>query len=485
MPPPTVPDRSGRPEPPEADPTAPAGRRAEPAEVDPAGRRAEPRSGPAGRRAEPAELPERRRNGPGGKVPAEEQPGLDRGGAAHRPRRVPRQRRSGTGGPGRAPLAVAAAVAAGWAALVGYLPVAAVLGAARLADGGGDLAGAARLGLAGWLLGHGVPLQTDAGPFGLPPLALAMLAAWRLNRAGVHVSRAARIRERPTAGRALAVAGAVGIGYGVLGALAALLLGGGGPSAAPLRAGWTLAAFGTVAALFGAVRTSGVLVMVARRTPLVLRDGLRTGVVAALLLLGAGAGAAGLAVATGGGEAADMIGAYRTGLPGQAGITLVSLGYAPNAAVWAASYLLGPGFAVGTDTAVRSSEVSIGALPAVPLLAGLPQGPLGGVGGAVLAVPVLAGMAAGWLLARRRMRSAVERNAAPPGWATLIGAAAVGGPVAGTVLGLAAFLSGGPLGGGRLAEVGPVYWQVAAGGTVVVLVGTLIGAVATRAIGRG
>ncbi|WP_422773247.1 DUF6350 family protein [Plantactinospora sp. WMMC1484] len=483
MPPPTVPDRSGRPERPETDPTAPAGRRAEPAEADPAGRRAEPRSDPAGRRAEPAERAERRRNGLGGKAPPEEQAGLDRRGAGHRPRRVPRQRRGGTGGPGRAPLAVAAAVAAGWAALICYLPVAAVLGAARLADGG-DLAGAARLGLAGWLLGHGVPLQTDAGPFGLPPLALAMLAAWRLNRAGVHVSRAARVRERPTAGRALAVAGAVGIGYGTLGALAALLLGGGGPSAAPLRAGWTLTAFGTVAALFGALRASGLLVIVARRTPLVLRDGLRTGVVAALLLLGAGAGAAGLAVATGGGEAADMIGAYRTGLLGQAGITLVSLGYAPNAAVWAASYLLGPGFAVGTDTAVRTSEVSIGALPAVPLLAGLPQGPLGGVGGAVLAVPVLAGMAAGWLLARRRMRSAIERNAAPPGWAPLIGAAAVGGPVAGAVLGLAAFLSGGPLGGGRLAEVGPAYWQVAAGGTVVVLVGTLIGAVATRAIGR-
>ncbi|MEO3923501.1 DUF6350 family protein [Micromonosporaceae bacterium B7E4] len=456
MPPPTVPDRPRRsetePDPPETEPVAPAA---------PAGAaRSAGRPGPADGR-------EPRRSGPAGE------------------RRVPRPRSGRAGRPGRAPLAVAAAVAAGWAALIGYLPVAVVLGAARFAEGSGEVVGAARLGLAGWLLGHGVPLHTDAGPFGLPPLALAMLAAWRLNRAGVHVSRAVRVRERPTAGRALAVAVAVGVGYGVLGALAALLLGGTGPTADPVRAGLTLTGFGTLAALFGAARASGVLVAVARRTPLVFRDGLRTGVVAALLLLGAGAGAAGLAVATGGGEAGDMIGAYRTGVPGQAGITLISLGYAPNAAVWAASYLLGPGFAVGTDTVVRTSEVSIGALPAVPLLAGLPQGPLGGVGGAVLAVPVLAGMAAGWLLARRRARSAAERNAPPPGWAALLGAAAVGGPVAGVVLGVAALLSGGPLGGGRLAEVGPAYWQVAAGATVVVLVGTLIGAAATRAVARG
>ncbi|MFC5945384.1 DUF6350 family protein, partial [Micromonospora harpali] len=139
-----------------------------------------------------------------------------------------------------------------------------------------------------------------------------------------------------------------------------------------------------------------------------LRDGVRTGLVAGLLLLGAVAGAAGLAVATGGGDAADMIGAYRTGVAGQAGITLVSLAYAPNATIWSVSYLLGPGFAVGVDTAVRTSEVSVGALPAVPLLAGLPSGPVDGYGAGLLAVPVLAGMAAWWLLARRLLLAAAE-----------------------------------------------------------------------------
>ena len=397
--------------------------------------------------------------------------------------RVPGPRAGAEPRPRRAPLAVAAAVATGWAALVSYLPVAVVMGAAQLAEDAGTVGGAARVGLAGWLLGHGVPLHTGAGPLGLPPLALAMLAAWRVARAGVHVSRAIGARQHGTLGRALAVAGAVGVMYGLLGGLAALVVRAGGPAVSPLRALLTLTAFGSLAALVGALRTTGALGALARRTPVVLRDGLRTGVVAAFLLLGAGAAAAGLAVATGGGEASDMVGAYRTGVAGQAGITLVSLGYAPNAAVWAASYLLGPGFAVGTDTVVRTSEVSIGALPAVPLLAGLPHGPASGIGAAVLAVPVLAGMCAGWLLARRTMRTAAAGRKRPtPGWATLLAAAAVGGPVAGVVLGGAAFMSGGPLGGGRLSEVGPIFWQVSAGATVVVLIGTLIGATATRAL---
>jgi hypothetical protein len=367
-------------------------------------------------------------------------------------------------------------VATLWAALISYLPVAAVLGMAQFAEDAGSLPGAARLGLAGWLLGHGVPLDTPTGPIGLAPLALAALAAWRVSRAGVHVSRAIGARHRGTPFQALSVAGAVGLAYGVIGLLAAVILNTGNVSASPPRAGLTLAAFGAAAALVGALRTTGALRLVARRMPGVLRDGLRTGVVAAFLVFGAGAGAAGLAVALGGGHASEMLGAYRTGVTGQAGITLVCVAYAPNAAVWSAAYLLGPGFAVGTDTVVRTTEVSVGALPAVPLLAGLPEGPLGGAGAALLAVPVVAGMAAGWLLARRMLRA--DRSAR---WRAVLGAALLSGPVAGLVLGAGALISSGSLGGGRMAQIGPVAWQVVVMSAVVVAVGAVIGAAGTRA----
>ncbi|MFC0031211.1 DUF6350 family protein [Micromonospora chaiyaphumensis] len=396
--------------------------------------------------------------------------------------RVPAPR-SGEPPRGRAPLPVAAGVAALWAAVTSWLPVSVVLGLAQLSEDAGSLPGALRAGLVGWLLGHGVPLETTAGPLGLAPLALTALAVWRLTRAGVHVSRAIGARGHRSPGRALTVAVSVGIAYGVLGALAALAVGAGGLRVSPVRAGLTFAVLGGLAALVGALRTTGVWVLLTRRSPAALRDGVRTGLVAVLLLLGAGAGAAGLAVATGGGDAADMIGAYRTGVAGQAGITLVSLAYAPNATVWSGSYLLGPGFAVGTDTAVRTSEVSVGALPAVPLLAGLPRGPVDGLGAALLAVPVLAAMAAGWLLARRLLRLAAD-DRAPVGWSTLLVPAALAGPVAGLLLGLAAAASGGPLGGGRLAEIGPAPWPVAAVATLVVAAGALLGAAAGRTLTR-
>ncbi|WP_353900625.1 DUF6350 family protein [Micromonospora harpali] len=394
--------------------------------------------------------------------------------------RGPAPRGPGESPRGRAPLAVAAGVAAAWAALTSYLPVALVLGLAQLTEDAGSVTGALRAGLAGWLLGHGVPLTTDAGPFGLTPLALTALAVWRLTRAGVHASRAIGARGGGSPRQALTAAGAVGIGYALLGALAAVPAG-----AAPARAGATFALVGTLAALAGALRTTAVARLLAARAPTQLRDGVRTGLVAGLLLLGAGAGAAGLAVATGGGDAADMIGAYRTGVAGQAGITLVSLAYAPNATIWSVSYLLGPGFAVGVDTAVRTSEVSVGALPAVPLLAGLPSGPVDGYGAGLLAVPVLAGMAAGWLLARRLLRIAAE-DRAEVAWPALLAPAALAGPVAGLLLGALAAVSGGPLGGGRLAEIGPVGWQVAGVATAVIAAGALLGAAATRALrGKG
>ncbi|WP_433649079.1 DUF6350 family protein [Micromonospora zamorensis] len=414
---------------------------------------------------------------PGG-VSADDRP-VDR---AARARRVPAPRAGGAPR-GRAPLPVAAGVAAGWAALTSYLPVAIVLGLVQLGTDSTTVVSTLRTALAGWLLGHGVPLHTDSGPLGLAPLALTVLALWRLSRAGVHVSRAIGARDTRSPRRALLAAGAVGIAYALLGALAAVLVGAGGPTVSPIRAGATFAVVGTLAALIGATRITAVTRLLVTRLSNPVRDGVRTGLVAGLLLLGAGAGAAGLAVATGGGDAADMIGAYRTGVAGQAGITLVSVAYAPNAAIWSASYLLGPGFAVGTDTAVRTSEVSVGALPAVPLLAGLPRGPVDGFGALLLAVPVLVGMVAGCLLARRVARLAGPERA-PQRWAEVLAPAALAGLVAGVLLGVAAEVSGGSLGAGRLAQVGPMGWQVGAVAAVVIAVGALLGAAATRALSR-
>jgi hypothetical protein len=383
-------------------------------------------------------------------------------------------------------LAVAAAVTTLWAAAVSLTPVVTVVVLANLIAGAGAPVGQVlRVALAGWLLAHGVELHTPAGPLGLAPLAFTLLAAWRVARAGVHTTRAVGGRRRGSLRLAVLAAIAIGVGYGLLGAAVARLAALPGLTAPVVTAGLTLAGFGFIAALAGAMIESGLPAKLARRTPILLRDATRTGAVAALLVLGAGAAAAGTSLALNGGAASRILAAYHAGATGQAGLTLICLVYGPNLAIWAASYLIGPGFVVGAGTVVSFSRVSLGAVPAIPVLAAVPARPAAGWAGLLLAVPLAAGMAAGWLLARRRLRataSTVTADVPAAGWLPLLRAALLAGPVAGIALAGAAWVSAGPLGGGHLAEVGPHPWPLAGIAAGLVAVGAVVAVAATRAL---
>jgi hypothetical protein len=373
----------------------------------------------------------------------------------------------------RAPLPLAAAVAAGWAALVSLVPVLVLVIFLQATGGGFAVSGPVRLASAGWLLAHGVPVHTPGGPVGIPPLLLTGLAGWRVARAGVHVTRAIGARRLGSVRSAALVAAAVAAGYGVIGTLVAVLAGGPGWGPPVPRAGLTLAGFGFLAAGSGSLQATGALAGWLPRVPAVLRDGVRAGLIAGTGVLAAGAALAGVAVAAGGGAAADILAAYHTNVAGQAGLTLLCLVYAPNLAGWAAAYLVGPGFALGTGTVVRSSEVAVGWLPPLPVFAGLPDSPLPTVGAVLLAVPVVAGAAGGWLLAR---------------WSPGCGPAALGtvvsGVVAGGLVGLSAAGSGGPLGAGQLATLGPDPLLVTGFAIGTVTAGAVLGAVARIAIAR-
>jgi hypothetical protein len=386
---------------------------------------------------------------------------------------------------------LAAAVTATWAAIVSYASVLAVVALLVLVSGGAPVPVVLRFGTGGWLLAHGVPLTTGAGPLGLTPLAVSALAAWRVNRAGVHTARAIGARRAGSAGRPVAAsvrlaalaAACVALCYGLLGALAAAAVAGRDWTARPLAAGLTCGGFALLAAGAGAAAESGATARLWRRLPRVLRDAVRTGLVAALLVLGAGAAVAGVTVAVAGGEAGSMFASYHTGVAGQAGLTLLCLVFAPNLASWAAAYLVGPGFAVGVGTTVSAAKVNLGALPAVPVLAGLPTTPVSGWTAPLLGLPLAAGMAAGALLIRRQARERTGRPGAPvPGWGPVVLAGLVAGPVAGVLLGLAAWASGGPLGSGRLAHTGPAVLPVALVAAGVVAVGALIGAATMRVL---
>ncbi|MCW2724430.1 MAG: hypothetical protein JWN35_1351, partial [Frankiales bacterium] len=175
------------------------------------------------------------------------------------------------------------------------------------------------------------------------------------------------------------------------------------------------------------------------------------------------------------GRAGDLQSAAAPGLVGGVALLLLGLLFIPNAAVWGAAWLAGPGFHVGVDTAVGPFGTTLGPVPALPLLAGLPGAISPWLGVLALAVPLAAGAFAGLLVTRRLAEASWRRAAAE---------AALAGPCAGLVAGLAGWLSGGPAGGARLTDVGPSPWQLGLAVAVEVAVGAAVYAgVRTRRLG--
>ena len=171
------------------------------------------------------------------------------------------------------------------------------------------------------------------------------------------------------------------------------------------------------------------------------------------LLAAAGAALAGGSLAVHLTQVKAATGALGPGPAGAALLLLAQVAYAPNAIIWAVAYMLGPGFAVGAGTVVAPTGSALGAVPAFPMLAALPSGTrsAGSVLILVMAVPYLAGVFTGIVTVRVVPTPATEAAAL---WGFVAGAAA------GALVGLAAAFSGGPLGDGRLAAVGPSGWQV-------------------------
>lgn len=142
-----------------------------------------------------------------------------------------------------------------------------------------------------------------------------------------------------------------------------------------------------------------------------------------------------------------------SGLLGGVALTLGQLAFIPNTIVWAAAWFVGPGFSVGTGSAISPLGTFTGPLPAIPILGALPNS-VGSLGFLWLLVPVLAGFVAG-LLSRRRLAAA---GCVGLRWIAIV--AGVMGLTAGVLLGGFSALSGGAAGPGRLADVGSSWLLV-------------------------
>lgn len=217
----------------------------------------------------------------------------------------------------------------------------------------------------------------------------------------------------------------------------------------------------------------------------VVAAALRGGAAAAMLIIAAAGVVLALLMVL---NYARVVGLYQSlqpGILGAAALTLAQLAFVPNAVIWTASWLSGPGFAVGTGSSVDVAQTSLGPLPPVPLFGALPQADPG-FGLIAVLIPVLCAVAAGFLLRQRlqRVDAALGTGAGAWGFGRLALVALGSAVVAGSVLALLAWWSGGSLGPGRLQDAGPNALFVGVAVAAEVLVGTAIGLSLRRGEGR-
>ncbi len=173
---------------------------------------------------------------------------------------------------------------------------------------------------------------------------------------------------------------------------------------------------------------------------------LRGGVAAAALIMVTASVVSAAALLISYGRVIALYEALQTQVIGGVVVTLGQLAFVPNVVIWTASWLIGPGFAIGAGSTVGPLGSALGPIPAVPLFGALPPGELA-FGFLGLLVPVVAGFLAGATLAPR-VRGVLS------GW-YLLAAGLATGVVGGIIMGLLAWASSGAAGPGRLVVVGP------------------------------
>jgi hypothetical protein len=353
------------------------------------------------------------------------------------------------------PLVLTGAIAASAVTLSGLLILLPLVIAGWIAapHSGLGLPGVVRTTTGLWLAAHHVEFTlSGAGRIGMLPLGLVLLPGallWRAGRWVVRTGELTKLSDLGYAGLALAAPYAALCGALALASRSHLA----SPSLPEaVIAGFLLAfcagGLGGARALAPWPQLFGLMPPRSRSVALGTAGALAV-LAAGGALLAAGSLAAHL------GEYGAMTAMLAPGLVGGVLLVLVQLAYVPNAVGWAICYTLGPGFAFGTSTVVAPTGAALGPLPLFPMLAALPTGATAipaWVSAGVLALPYAAGVVGGILVARAAPTPAVEL-------APLRGFAC--GVATGCVTGVLAAFSGGPMGSGRLAAVGPSGWQAA------------------------
>lgn len=379
-----------------------------------------------------------------------------------------RREESSPGEPGRT-LSASAALGGALAAAVSLvLCMALALTAWFLADAGahGTTTDALRVGAGAWLVGHGSPITLAGLPLGIVPLGLTTGLVLTAFRSGRWAARnAVPVTDDRVLGGGIATFTCAYLVVAVIVCLVAT-------STASPSLGRTILGAILVAGLGGgAGLATGTGRFDARvdAVPDWVRDLVVGAFVGALSLLLAGALLVMVSLLFSFNEAATILSQLHLSTGDALTYTVVMALLSPNVSLLGSAYLLGPGFAIGAGTTVSPTAVSLGAIPAFPVLAALPhEGPTPGWLAIAMGVPAVCA-AVGVVRARR------TGGPLPLDIAALRGAGA--GMGAGVLITIAISLAGGPMGTGRMADIGAQTAEILVFATGIMSVGGLLGGV--------
>ena len=316
-----------------------------------------------------------------------------------------------------------------------------------------------------WMLGHGVTVTFQLDPEVAESLELVAVSdpivvtlalsgfAFVTALAGVALGRRLRTQRHRILGELVAITGVT-----LLSAL--VLLSAANEAALPSR--WQAVLFpalvyglGVAIGSIGAtnparVRLRALIDDGPQPLTAALGAGLRAGLGAVATVIAAGSLLTTAVLVLGYGQVIALYEALQADVLGGVALTALQLALLPTLVIWSAAWLIGPGFAIGAGSTVSPIGVSLGPLPALPVLGALPSEP-SPLGFATILVPVLAAFVAGVAVRQRIMRHIGDAALWP--WA--LGAATVAAAVAAIAAAFLAFVAAGSAGPGRLAVVGP------------------------------
>ena len=351
-----------------------------------------------------------------------------------------------------------------------------------------------------WLLGHGVDVVVKLDPIlasslgvagadapffvSLAPLAFALITVLLGVRLGRRAVEAGTSYVGPAAGISTF------FGLAIL-----IVLSADHPSVSPSLAQSAILpgvifAIGVVVGARGEIGRSGGRAEKVQRALTTWVKGLPAHfrAVATLSFTGGGIATAALIAVSGVALTVALVGNFATiislyeglqgGVVGSAAITAIELLYMPTFVVWVAAWLVGPGFAIGTGSAVTPLGSSLGPLPSFPIFGALPPAQLayGFIG---LVIPIAVGFLAGYAVRGRAIATysfADERQVRRMLSMTPFGIALSGGLLLGTL----AWLASGSIGPGRLVDVGPNFWVLGGVFALELLVASALGMAAPR-----